>query len=81
MVNAQVCFRLDVANQVLVDGFGDEWGERSQQFGKFNQDIVQRGISGVFIGVVLALPEAAATAANVPVAQIIEEGFDGNGSV
>ncbi len=60
--------------EILVDGFGDEGREGRGDFGKAEQHVVEGGVGLHLVAVVLALPEAAAGAADVPVGEVFDEG-------
>ena len=59
--------------QVPVERLADERDERRGDLGKREQHGIQRGIGLGLVGVIAALPEAAAAAADVPVGQILDE--------
>ena len=81
MVNAGVRIRTNGAHQVLVHRLGHERDKGRQQLAELDQDVVQGGVGRIFIAVVLGFPEAPPAAAHVPVAQIIQQGFDRQGGV
>ena len=68
--------RIGTAYQVLVDLFRQERQKRRHERRQRDQCIVQRGHSRR-IGGVARRPEASATTADIPVAQVVEEAFDG----
>ena len=66
-------FRHTLGPQHLIDGFGGQGDEGSGSFGKDQQRIVQCLVGITLVAVGVALPEAAAAAADVPVGQIVDE--------
>ena len=60
-------------HQIAVDGFGDEGEDRGEALGEGDQNPIQGGVGGGFVGVVLGLPEAATTAPDIPVGQFFDE--------
>ena len=66
--------------EVLVHGFGDEWGEGCEGLNEADEDGVEGVVGGLFVGGVLFFPEAFSGAAEVPVAEVFdEEVFDVSG--
>ena len=68
-------FRHLIVAQGAVDFFRDIRDERRGSLCKGDEHIVQRGISICLVRIVLALPETAAAAADVPVCQVVGKGF------
>ncbi len=71
--------RVSRAHQVLVQFFGDEGHGGGEQLAQRDQGLVQGGVGGLLVEVGLALPEAAARAAQVPLRQVVDESLDGAG--
>ena len=61
----------------MVHLFGHEGDEGRGELGDGDQALVEGGVGGGLVGVVLALPEAAAAAADVPVREVVDELLDG----
>ena len=57
--------------EVLIHRLGQERHDRREQLRQRHQHGVERLIRGLLVGALLALPEAAAVAADVPVAQLV----------
>src|SRR5918998_1669456 len=66
-----------VHDEVLVEGLGDERGEGGGELGNRDEALVQGGVGGLLVQVVLALPEPAAAAPDVPVRELVDEVPDG----
>ena len=72
-VHALGGLRLVRAYQVAVYLLGDEGCQRRQQPRQGGEAAVQRGVGRQLVGVVLALPEAAAAAPDVPVGEVLHK--------
>ena len=62
-----------LALQVAVDRLGDERRERRRDLRELHEYVAERAVGVELVPVVLALPEAAAAAADVPVRQVLDE--------
>ena len=65
-----------LAPEVAVDRLGDERRERRGHLGELHEHVAERAIGVKLVRIVLALPEAATTAADVPVREILDEGHE-----
>ena len=79
MMHALKGLGLHRAYQVAVHHLGDERGKGGEQLEQTDQDIVERGIRGRLVCVMLALPKAATAAPDVPVAQVVQQRLDDHG--
>ncbi len=75
MVDAQRRVRIGRTDEVLIHRLGRERQERGQQLHELDQHMVERGVGSGLVSIGLALPEAAARAADVPVRQVVEQQF------
>ena len=69
-------FRHVFGAECAVDFLGDVGNERRGAFREGDEHVIERGIGVELVGVVLALPEAAAAAADIPVCEIFHEFFE-----
>jgi hypothetical protein len=76
-VHALGGFIVHVHDQVPVEDLGDERGEGGGELGDGGETFVQGGVGGLLVQVVLALPEPAAAAPDVPVRELVHEVPDG----
>src|SRR5215204_4887218 len=72
-VHALGCRLVGVHDEVLVEGFGDERGEGGAELCDADETLVKGGVGGLFVQVVLTLPEPAAAPPDVPVRELIHE--------
>jgi hypothetical protein len=69
--------RLTGLPEIAVDFLRDERGKRGGNLAQPKQHAIERGVGLLLVGVVLALPEPAPAAPDVPLGQIVEEVHEG----
>ncbi|MPM70053.1 hypothetical protein SDC9_117004 [bioreactor metagenome] len=67
---------IEAAHQVLVQGFGHKRHGGSDQLADRHQSFVHGRVGGLLIGIRFALPETAATAAQVPVGKDVHKSLN-----
>ncbi len=72
-VDALGSLSIHVHDEVLVDRLRQERREGGGELGHRYQALVQGGVGGLFVGVVLALPEAPPAPPHVPVRELVDE--------
>ena len=66
-------FRHRLGPQIPVHRFGGERNKRRRHFGEGDQHMMQSRVGFLLVRVVLALPETAAAAADIPVGQVVDK--------
>jgi len=63
------------AHQILVDGFGEEGGEWSHDPAELDQHLIDGGIGGQLVRVVLLDPGAGPDQLDVPAGEVLQNEF------